>query len=133
MTTPHKHAEIIRAIADGLEVQFLSASNKDWVTWEPSHSASPLNYTWADLKWRIKPRMIVCGKHSWPEPMREAPEDGCIFYIASPSWSVIPVNHFVWRGNRSDRIPLQRGMCHTTHEAAEQHARALIAISQGDV
>lgn len=128
MTTPHKHAEILRAIADGLEVECFS--NAKWVTYALDRCCPLTN---SNLEWRIKPRMIVCGKHSWPEPMREAPADGCKFYIAAPSWSVIPVNHFVWCGNKSDRIPLERGMCHTTKEAAEQHARALIAISQGDV
>lgn len=127
MTTPHKHAEILRAIADGLEVE--GKTGGQWI--KATATYNPLSHYY--LEWRIKPRMIVCGKHSWPEPMREAPADGCKFYIASPSWSVIPVNHFTWCSNRSDHIPLERGMCHSTKEAAEQHARALIAISQGDV
>ena len=47
--TLHKHAEILRAIADGKEVQF-KGSNGEWI--EPV-SINPIHDSY--LEWRIKP------------------------------------------------------------------------------
>jgi hypothetical protein len=52
MTTPHEHAEILRAIADGKEVEWFDFRNNEWF---------PLAYngrnpiTFEHLEWRIKP------------------------------------------------------------------------------
>jgi hypothetical protein len=54
MTTPHKHAEVLRAIADGKEVQF---SHMHTTTWHDMKAGGigydPLtNESW---NWRVKP------------------------------------------------------------------------------
>ena len=56
MVTPHKHAEILRAIADGKEVEWFDFRNNEWF---------PLAYngrnpiTIEHLDWRIKPENKV--------------------------------------------------------------------------
>lgn len=54
MTTPHKHAEVLRAIADGKEVQFLNI-NDVWVDYDEDVHHSPLSRYKNTLGWRIKP------------------------------------------------------------------------------
>lgn len=50
---PHKHAEVIKAWADGAEIQYYSTSQKDWRdTSQPSWSS---NYDY-----RIKPTVFTC-------------------------------------------------------------------------
>lgn len=52
MTTPHKHADILRAIADGKEVQFKNQISGAWV--ETNHvNLNPITHP--ELEWRVKP------------------------------------------------------------------------------
>lgn len=45
---PHKHAEVLRAIADGKEVEYLSGGD-----WLPMKTANPIGAHYLD--WRVKP------------------------------------------------------------------------------
>lgn len=52
MTTPHKHADILRAIADGKEVQFKGEYSGEWL--ETNHvNLNPITHP--ALEWRVKP------------------------------------------------------------------------------
>lgn len=49
---PHKHAEVLRAIADGKEVQFKNQISGAWV--ETNHvNLNPITHP--ELEWRVKP------------------------------------------------------------------------------
>lgn len=50
MKTPHKHAEILRAIADGKEVQFRNRGGSRW--FDPEYGNPIAN---PELEWRVKP------------------------------------------------------------------------------
>jgi len=50
MNTPHKHADVLRAIADGKEVQFKHRISHAWVT--PEH-VNPISNP--EVEWRVKP------------------------------------------------------------------------------
>lgn len=52
MTTPHKHAEIIKAWADGVPVQFRSKGDTEWIDLDPRSSMVGWYY---DYEYRIKP------------------------------------------------------------------------------
>ena len=54
MNTPHKHAEVLRAIADGNDVQCRKPSATDWYDYRHDGCGyDPLtNHSW---EWRIKP------------------------------------------------------------------------------
>jgi len=49
MKTPHKHAEVIKAYADGAEIEFFSPANGKWET----TSKFPPFYD--DFEYRVKP------------------------------------------------------------------------------
>lgn len=56
---PHKHAEVLRAIADGEKVEYFNSPNN---CWQEMDSITPLNYP--ELSWRIKPEPpIVAEEH----------------------------------------------------------------------
>ena len=121
MTRPrnHKHAEMIRRWLDddSLEVEMISAAG-EWVSALPSWDEG--------VVYRFKPKMIKCGDLEFPEPMRVAPDVDARcwlvnFYFAAP---------FLWTGHSSDFGWLKFGFLHTTQAAAEQHARALIALTE---
>ena len=63
MTTPHKHAEVLRAIADGKEVQFKGEYSGEWL--ETKYvNLNPITHP--DLEWRVKPEPkpdIVVDRH----------------------------------------------------------------------
>lgn len=70
MTQPLKHAKFIHAWADGEDIQYFDDYLNEWILIGESHS-------WCDdNEYRFKPKMITVGEHSFPEPMRVAPEDG---------------------------------------------------------
>ena len=54
MTTPHKHAEVLRAIADGKEVEGRPLGSKAWQSYSKYlYVRSP--FTDPDWEWRVKP------------------------------------------------------------------------------
>lgn len=53
MNKPHKHAEVLRAIADGKEVQFKCVGG-DWSDYNAKWYCSPLDCA-DDIEWRVKP------------------------------------------------------------------------------
>lgn len=58
---PHKHAEVLRAIADGKEVEYYKEHLEEWCT---DVDTNPLWHSY--LKWRIKPEPkppIVVEEH----------------------------------------------------------------------
>ena len=80
------------------------------------------------LKYRIKPRTIRIGDYDVPEPMREAPEVESQYWVADPAleslcWA------YTWRDDATDAFFMNRNVCHSTREAAELHAQALISLT----
>jgi hypothetical protein len=55
MTTPHKHADVLIAIAEGREVECRHNDCRGWVTREPS--CNPLSYP--EYEWRVKPVPVI--------------------------------------------------------------------------
>ena len=51
MSTPHKHADVLRAIADGKEVQWRDTPLGPW--FDEAGPLTPLTH--AHLEWRVKP------------------------------------------------------------------------------
>lgn len=66
MKTPHKHAELIKAWADGAQIQYKSQllAERGWV--DDPHPSFDVDY-----EWRIKPEpkpddvIFICAKTNW--------------------------------------------------------------------
>ena len=51
---PHRHADILLAIAEGKQVQFHFRSDLGWVDFDPDTHVNPIT-TGYDYSWRVKP------------------------------------------------------------------------------
>jgi len=130
----HPHAENMRLYAeDAME------TDKPWERWEyESHMLGGWKpvachpYWEQDIRYRRKPRTITINGHEVPEPMREAPEDGCSYWLPMITDSGFVSGRTTWNQDSSDDRWLARGLCHTTKEAAEAHARALLSFTAKD-
>ena len=80
------------------------------------------------LEYRIKPRTIRIGEYDVPEPMREAPEVGSVYFISDPTRERF-VCAYMWKDDAVDARYLSRNITHSTQEAAELHAKALISLT----
>ncbi len=76
-------------------------------------------------EYRIEPKTILVNGFEVPEPMREAPEEGVPYFIASVSGEVFS---YIVTWERSHSNWLERGICHLTKEAAITHAKAMLGI-----
>lgn len=57
MTTTHRHAEILRAIADGKVVQYQTPTCGAWTDFQPDIHGFPIYDR--NLVWRVKPEEVV--------------------------------------------------------------------------
>lgn len=123
----HKHYDLI--------VQWAS----DPEAWRVEYEVS--GFRWIDctespvwdsrLKLRLIPkrRMMHLNGVEFPAPEKEAPEDGTICYLPC----VNPIGSdpfFLVRTSRHLDKHLKAGLVHLTREAAEAHARAMLAAKE---
>lgn len=127
--TGHPHAALMaQYAADAAETA------EPWLRWE-SHAAG----LWRDLtqhptwqthaEYRRKPKTIRIGEHDVPEPVRATPNHDTPYYFPNLDSAAL-IRGAMWSGVEFDHYMLARGLVHLTREAAEQHARALLAFTQ---
>ena len=123
--TPHPQAEILRAIADGEEIEAFYDEG-----WHDTVPRSAIKYLGADMyPLRIKPKVININGIEVPEPMREEPKDGTPFWIIDIVYSE-NVRRSEWEASFMQKKWLKAGLCHLTKEAAELHANALLSFTR---
>ncbi len=135
MTKAHVHAENMRLYAEDaakMEAPYELWEFKYCADGDDTWQAMSLHPNWSEsFSFRRKPRMITVGKHSWPEPMKEAPTHGYEYFFVDLAGANLAYKAF-WSGGDVDENLLSKGQVHTTEEAAKSHAQAMIAISKGD-
>ena len=114
-------APIIAAAAEGKVVQYLNADG-NWYTSQGAFMHP--------VKYRIKPeepKTIKVNGFDVPEPMRDEPAENATYAVAQPSAGDY-YNEFSWGGCPLETNWLQRGLLHSTKEAAVAHAKAMLGI-----
>lgn len=114
--TPHPHAELIKAWADGAKIQIWDVCREVWQTCELP--------TWLeDCQYRIN-----------PEPSNEPckPGEDDMFYSVKVIRSVIDVDNDVWSGGFTYEKILKNGNVFRTREEAEAAAERVKAALKGD-
>lgn len=129
---PHIHAALMLQYA-----QDASETDEPWLRWQTrwgsqsdwrGMESSP---TWlVQHEYRRKPRTININGHEVPEPMREALAQGATYFVARTDKLGALVAATEWGGDDYDKTWLARGLCHSTREAAEWHARALLSFME---
>lgn len=112
-------APVMAAAGRGEVVQFLIDGE-----WEEKEVGSSF---FTESKYRIKPRTIRIGKYDVPEPMREAPVVGSVFYVVNTA-DERPLE-VTWHGDEYDFYILAAGMIHANKRDAASHMLALRSIS----
>ena len=114
---------IVQAAANGAVIEFKQAG----VWYEKAHN--DLCY---DYEYRVKPKTIRIGKYDVPEPLREMPTLGTDYYITDiASNSLYGVA--TWVCDVEDITWFNRGMVHSTKDAAICHAKALLSLTEVNI
>ena len=124
--TPHPYADILRAIADGETVQWLSAGN--WTDQEPLLTLREIGcVAFPPSRYRIKPSTIRVGEMEVPEPMRKTPDVGAPYWVinlTTPTWP----GSSRWADDSADERWLARGLCYSNPTDAVIAGRAIVAL-----
>lgn len=126
---PHPQAEILRAIADGEDIEAFYDGG-----WHYVKPVSAIKYLGGDMyPLRIKPKVININGIEVPEPMREMPPEGTSVY-----WPGFGPDSGDTHTESADvgcypaMLPylLRKGLLHLTKEAATIHAKALLSFTR---
>ena len=125
-----EYAEIYRALADGKIIQYLCADG-NWIDKDDEDDVLRLILAGVQPRFlRIKPATIKINGFEVPEPMRVEPQFHSVYWTPY----VYSLNElacaWTWIGSESEKERLRKGICHTTKEAAEAHAKALLSFTE---
>ena len=134
--TAHKHAALMLQYAqDAME------TDKPWERWEyniPKEGVAvwyPFITThpaWLpEGEYRRKPRTLTYTV-TIPEPMREAPEIGTVYWLAELDFVEAFASRFEWKGDMADMLWLKRGLCFATREDAIAAAKAMMPFKENN-
>lgn len=131
MNKPHKHAQLLLAYA-----QDAQETETPWERWQIREAG----HLWADLvchpgwqlnfEYRRKPRVIVINGIEVPEPMREKPERGTMYFTPYIITGFAFATDAIFDDCTIDMDRLNAGLCHATREAADLHAKALLSFTK---
>jgi hypothetical protein len=105
-----------------------------WKMWERSNkedfwSTLPSHPLWdCGTEYRRKAKTITINGIKVPEPMREAPEVGQLYHVVN-LLNIERSDSFVWEGFDCEQAWLDSGLCHSTKDAAYDHASALLSFT----
>lgn len=111
---------VVQAAANGAVIEFKQAG----VWYEKAHN--DLCY---DYEYRIRPNTIRIGEYDVPEPLREMPARGTTYYVADTVTPKSP-REYAWAGDTADIGWFNRGILHSTRDAAVFHAQALLSLTE---
>ena len=136
--TAHKHAALMLQYA-----QDAAETDKPWERWE--YKIDGCNGEWlsvlnthpdwnVNFEYRRKPQVIRVGRHEFPKPITEAPEEGTVYWtIESGGRNGFYAERYKWLQNGEDESCIRQGLIHLSESAAQAHADVLNAICRGDV
>lgn len=124
----HKHAEVLRALADGVpidefEIEYLGqgfGKLKYYLLCDAI--MDPDNW-----EIRRKPQYIIVNGFKVPKPLDVMPKHGTDYFIPNPCEDDM-FSDCGWRFDDEDTMYFRRNIVHPTKEAAIAHAKAMLGI-----
>ena len=118
-----------------LYAQDAAETETPWERWQFREHDEWFGFTehpgwFAYCEYRRKPRTIRIGEYDVPEPLREEPENGEVYWVVDFASTDTVSDSYTWSGDFIDRFWFNGGLIHTTEEAAQLHAKALISLTQ---
>lgn len=124
----HKHAEVLRAIADGVPLSEFEVNHEAWkeYDWQPmcdwANSVLSGNMTQV----RRKPQYIMVNGFKVPKPLDAMPDPQTAVFSASTAGPLFAEASY---GNSPfAKNAYKRGILHKTPPAAIAHAKAMLGI-----
>lgn len=116
--------EVKLAWANGEVVQVYLDFLDKWSDWDDKRSIH-LSDTG---KWRVKPETISINGYEVPKPLTIG-DNICVYWLISLDSTelCLPIDY---DGDETDRVWIELGICHSTKEAAQVHARALLSFTE---
>ena len=111
---------IVQAAANGAVIEF----KQDGVWYEKAY-----NDLYCDYEYRIRLNTIRIGEYDVPEPMREMPALDTYYYIACITTSGL-YGVATWVCDAKDIEWFNRGVVHSTKDAAVLHAKAILSLTE---
>ena len=115
---------IVQAAANGEPIEVMKSAG--WVA-----KAEHLGFNMYDT-YRIKPKTIRIGEYDVPEPMREMPARGTTYYVVDTVTPDSP-RKYNWVCDTADIVWFNRGIIHSTKDAAVLHAKALLSLTEAHI
>ena len=129
MTTPHPQADLLRAIADGKQMQELDFPGinhpGNWCDCDADRALNRISRG-VEQYVRIKPETVTINGIECPAPMTEVPEMGSCYYAPTPTCEA-KFTPWGWSNDASDQRLFAEGLCFATAEDAAAAAWAMIA------
>lgn len=128
MSNKLSYDEIIRALKEHRTVEYRGLGHDEW--FKLSGMSDVNVFLSDDIEFRITSEMITIGDVSFPKPELKPLKDGDKYWVADPAFI-----HYAlasqWKGDKLDKLALNRGLLHKSKEDAIAHAKALIKLSGG--
>ncbi|PHM37147.1 hypothetical protein [Xenorhabdus innexi] len=136
----HIHADLMMKAAEIAQTDaewwkyFQVKTDYGWGGWRDLGGETAF-YDNINAEYRLKPRTIRIGEYDVPEPVREALKKGQAYYFPNIEGSDEDSLYWkaFWTESTIDNTRLKNRLIHLTQEAAELHAKALIALILNNV
>ena len=129
--TPHPHKDILIAIANGLKTDELEVKHQEWREWQNgSDYSSWMNPSTAG-NWQVRliPKTMLFNRQQLPMPMETTPEEGTMVYVTDPASGDQDACWMVWSNTSYQVVLLDKGLIHSTKEAAIKWINAMIPFN----
>ena len=126
---PHPHADVLRAIADGVPLSEFEVTCND-LCWFNVKDAKMTDWFFRDpQQWQVrrKQRTHVVNGFAVPAPMDKALSSGDNYFVPSLVADTYVAKH-CWADYSCELAWLQRGLLFETKEAAIANAKAMLKI-----
>ena len=125
MTTPHYCADLLRAIADGKQMQSRVNFTKNWEDCSANRALHRISCFDAE-NIRIKSDTVTINGIECHAPMRKKPNYGSIYYMPAIDLMSRSAIGFTWVGGSTDEFLFDRGLCFSTEADAKAVAEAML-------
>jgi len=133
--TANKHADLMKFAADHFyEAEWqCRLPHQEWPDgWtEFRHSTA----TWKDhMEYRVRliQKPLFQSRVRIPEPIREAPGIGVVYYLARMRFATPSAGWYEWKNDSFDRDFLAAGLCYATESDAIARAQAWLQTEVGE-
>ena len=129
--TPHPHKDILIAIANGLKPDELEVKHYQWQEWQNGSDYSSWMNPATAGSWQVRliPKTMLFNRQQLPMPMETVPDEGTMVYVTDPASGDQDACWMVWSNTSYQVVLLDKGLVHSTKEAAIKWVNAMIPFN----